>query len=135
VLGLGWDHWTRDLSAAQKEDWDVLYARLGVATPAAVRQGFIGSLGVKYTVYTRENGNLQDAGFTTNPRLRPGADWSLYGSLGYRVNADWDVVGFYEGLYFKQSNTVAVTDGTSLFGVFQPRSRQDVVGVRVTRNF
>jgi hypothetical protein len=131
VLGFGWDHWDRDLSSAQTETWNVGYARLGLATPAGVRQGFIGGAGVKYTVYTRENGNLQDIGAPSNPRLRPKGDFSAYATLGYRVNADWDVLAYYDSLYFKQSNVV-VTGGIA---VLQPRSRQDVVGLRVLRNF
>jgi hypothetical protein len=131
LLGLGWDHWDRDLSAAQTETWNVLYTRLGVATPATVRQGFIGSAGVKYTVYTRENANLTALGAPTNPRLRPKGDISAYATLGYRVNTDWDVLAYYDSYYFKESNVV-VSGGLA---VQQPRSRQDVVGMRVRRNF
>jgi hypothetical protein len=131
VLAAGWDHWTRKASAVQKETWDVGYARVGVSTSAAVKQGLLAGGGVKYTFYTRENAHLTDFGFTDNPRLRPGADWSLYGTLGYRVNADWDVLAFYDSYYFKQSNIVA----PSGVGFLQPRSRQDVVGMKILRNF
>ena len=135
VLSAGWDHWNRDLTAAQTESYDVLYARAGAAFGATIRTGAFGSAGVKYPVYVRENAHLTDIGFTSNPRLRPRGDFSFYGTLGYRVNPAWDVMAYYDSYRFKQSNTVAVTDGISPFTVFQPKSRQDVVGLKVQHNF
>jgi hypothetical protein len=135
MLAAGWDRWNRDLTAAQTESYDVFYVRLGAAVGAKVRQGLLAGAGVKYPVYVRENAHLTDIGFQTNPRLRPRGDFSLYGSLGYRVSPGWDIIGYYDSYRFKQSNTVAVTDGTSLFTVFQPKSRQDVVGMKVQHNF
>ena len=135
MLAAGWDHWNRKLSAAQTESYDTLYVRLGGIIGAKVQQGFLASAGVKYPVYVRENAHLTDLGFRTNPRLRPRGTFSLYGSLGYRVNPSWDVIGYYDSFRFNQSNTVAVTNGTSLFNVFQPKSRQDVVGLKVQHNF
>jgi hypothetical protein len=135
VLAGGWDRWNRDLSSAQTESYDVLFARLGASFGAKVQQGMIGSAGLKYPVYVRENAHLTDLGFTSNPRLRPRGDFSFYATLGYRVNAGWDVMAYYDSYRFKQSNTVAVNNGTTVFGVFQPKSRQDVVGMKVMHNF
>jgi hypothetical protein len=135
VLAAGWDHWVRDLSANQTETWDVLYARLGANFNSTARQGPFGGAGVKYPVYVRENGHLTDAGFRQNPRLRPKGDFSFYGTLGYRVTPAWDVMAFYDSYRFKQSNTVVVSNSTSLVQVFQPKSRQDVVGLKVQHNF
>jgi hypothetical protein len=136
VMAGGWDHWKRDLSASQEEGWDVLYARLGVAYNVPVKQGVIGSAGVKYPVYVREDGHFPDLGLglLNNPRLRPSGDCSFYGTLGYRIQA-WDIIAYYDSYRFKQSNTVAVTDGTSVFGFFQPKSREDVVGMKAQFNF
>jgi hypothetical protein len=135
MLAFGWDHWRRELSQAQEEEWNILYARAGVAYEP-VRTGIIGSAGVKYPVHTRENARFNDLGFTTNPHLRPGKDWSLYGTLGYRVNANWDILAYYDSFRFKQSNIVAVVDGAgNSFGAFQPKSRQDQLGLKVQHTF
>lgn len=136
VLAAGWDHWTRKLNSAQEEKWDVLYAKLGASFNAAVAQGIFGSLGIKYPVYVRENGNLESIGALTNPRLRPDGKFSLYGRLGYRVNPNWDVYAYYDSFRFKQSNAVSVplsSGGTGV--VFQPESKMDVLGMKVQYNF
>jgi hypothetical protein len=131
VLAAGWDHWRRNLTAAQEETWDVLYAKLGAAMNAPAVSGPFGGAGVKYPVYTRENAHLTDLGATSNPRLRPRGNFSLYGTLGYRVNPGWDVMAYYDMYRFRQSNIVTVSNGT----VFQPKSRQDVLGLKVQHNF
>jgi hypothetical protein len=135
VLAAGWDHWVRDLSASQKETYDVLYARLGAALNSGTRQGVFGSAGVKYPFYVRENAHLTDIGFQQNPRLRPDGQFSLFGTLGYRVNGGWDVMAYYDSYRFKQSNTVFVSNGSVVAGFFQPKSRQDVIGLKVQHNF
>lgn len=135
VLAAGWDRWDRKLNVAQEESWDVVYGRLGVLVNSGARQGFMASIGVKYPLWTRENAHFDTIGGFTNPRLRPGKDLSLFGTLGYRVNPSWDVIAYYDSYRFKESNTVAVptTAGTGFF--FQPESRQDVVGMKVQHNF
>jgi hypothetical protein len=135
VLAAGWDRWTRKISSVTEEDWDVLYAKLGANVNSAAKQGFIGSAGIKYPVWTRENANFGGLGALANPRLKPGKDFSFYATLGYRVNPAWDVYAYYDGYRFKESNTVAVPfpGGTGFF--FQPESRQDVLGMKVQHNF
>jgi hypothetical protein len=135
VLSAGWDHWSRILQANQEETWDVLFARLGVNVNSGARTGPFANAGFKYPVYVRENLHLTDSGFNQNPRVRPRGDFSLYGTLGYRVTPGWDVMAYYDSYRFKQSNIVTVTRGGSFFGAFQPQSRQDEVGLRVRHNF
>ena len=107
VLGVGADLWRRQLSADQKEDWAVGYARLGVEiTPQPGRPGWIGGAGVKYPFYTYENANLTDIGFDQNPTFTPGKDWSAYANVGYRIDAHWSLVGYYDSYRFSQSQTV-----------------------------
>jgi len=134
VLAAGWDHWTRELSSIQREVYDVLYARFGAAMGGTSKQGFLGSIGVKYPLYARENADFQSIGFSSNPRLRPGRDFSLYGSLGYRVNPNWDVIGYYDSYRFKQSNSVIVAGAPGIVA-FQPESKQDVLGMKIQHNF
>ena len=135
VLALGWDRFDRKLNSAQEESWDVAYARLGFNANALTRQGVFGSAGIKYPVWTRENANLQGAGFDQNPRIRPGKDLSLYATVGYRVNPAWDVIAYYDSYRFKESNHIAVTNGGTLFDVFQPESKMDLFGMKIQYNF
>ena len=135
VLAGGWDHWSRDLSAFQTETWNVLYARLGANVNSGARHGPIGSAGIKYPVYVRENAHLTDVGFQQNPRLRPRGDFSFYATAGYRVSPAWEVMAYYDSYRFKQSNTVAVTTATTTATVWQPKSKQDVIGMKLQHNF
>jgi hypothetical protein len=135
VLAAGWDRWTRKINSVTEEDWDVLYAKLGVNVNSATKQGFLGSAGIKYPVWTRENANFLGMGAVDNPRLRPGKDFSFYATLGYRVNPSWDVYAYYDGYRFKESNTVAVAFPGGTLGFIQPESRQDVLGMKVQHNF
>ena len=132
---LGWDRWTRDLSVAQRETYDVLYARLGVAINSAARAGIIGSLGVKYPLWVRENAHLTDIGFDRNPRLHPGRQLSLYGTAGYRFNPSWDLVAYYDSYRFRQSDVETVTSAAGTGGMFQPETRMDLVGVKLQLHF
>ena len=135
MLAAGWDRWERQLSSAQAEDWDVLYVRLGAEFNSAAKQGIFGSFGLKYPAWTRENANFPDLGATNNPRLRPGKELSLYGSIGYRANANWDVIAYYDSYRFKESAVVAVAIGGGTAGFFQPESRMDVIGMKLQYNF
>ena len=137
MLALGWDHWDRRIrSTTQEETWNVLYAKLGLAYNLGTKQGFIGTAGVKYPAWTREDAHFDVLGATNNPRVRPGRDISLYATAGYRFNAAWDVIAYYDSYRFKQSNTVAVAfpDGSTGF-FFQPESKMDVFGMKVQYNF
>lgn len=135
MLALGWDRWDRRLSAAQEESFDVVYAKAGMQFNASVKQGVIGSVGLKYPVHVREDANFPDIGGLTNPRLRPKEDLSFYGTVGYR-SAPWEVAAYYDSYRFRASNTVAVplaAGGTGVF--FQPESKMDVYGVKFLYNF
>ena len=133
VLAGGWDRWERKLKGTgQQEDYDVVYVRLGAGFNSTVAQGVIASIGAKYPVYTRENAHFETIGASNNPRLKPGKDVSMYGTIGYRFNPKWDVIGYYDSYRFKESNVVSVLP----FGGFvQPESKMDLFGVKVQHNF
>jgi len=139
VGGLGWDYWQRNLSASQKEDFNIVFLRLGADLNTRTKVGFYGGAGVKYPVYTRENAHLTDIGFDQNPDLKPGKDVSLYAQLGYRLNNRWDLIGYYDSYRFSQSDSVRVTairffPGTN-FSLIQPRSSMDAFGVKLQYTF
>jgi hypothetical protein len=135
VLAGGVDSWERRLTTAQQEDWLTIYVKLGMAYNQLARQGVMGSLGVKYPTWTRENGHLESVGALNNPKIRPGKEPSLYGTLGYRFNPKWDVTAYYDSFRFKESNQVSVVLPGGFANFFQPESRMDVFGVKIQHNF
>ena len=136
VMALGYDQWERRFpQTAQEEDYNVIYARLGVAFNSVAKVGVLGSLGAKYPLWTRENAHFESIGAITNPRLRPGKDVSFYGTIGYRFNPNWDVLAYYDSYRFKESNVVAVVFPAGTAGFFQPKSDMDVFGLTIKYNF
>lgn len=132
---LGLDLWERQLTSVQKEDYSIVFARLGIDYNTRAPQGWFASGGVKKPLATAENAHLDDIGFDQNPILRPGKDPSLYAQVGYRFSPHWSALGYYDGYRFSQSSPEPVTSGGARFFVFQPASRMDLVGVRLVYSF
>ena len=132
VLGAGIDVWRRSLTAAQKEDYQVAYLRLGIeSNPFDVGRWSV-AFGLKYPVWARENAHLEQIGFDSNPLLTPGKDLSAYASLGYRFAERMQVVAYYDSFRFKRSEDVnAVLVGIGPQTLFQPPSRMDLIGIRL----
>jgi hypothetical protein len=139
VGSLGLDAWERNLSAQQKEEYRVAFARLGIEYNDRTSQGWFGGGGIKKPIYAREDAHLTDIGFDQNPLLRPGKDPSLYGQVGYRFNAQWSLVGYYDSYRFGRSSAETVTARRSFpgrtFSVFQPESKMDLLGLRLQFSF
>lgn len=131
VAGLGVDYWQRSFPTTfnQQEDWRVVFLRIGLETGS--RRGLSAAAGVKYPVSTEEKAHLQDQGFDQNPPLHPGKELSVYADLGYRFSPHWRLAGYYDSYRFAESRKVTVTQGTTGFIVWQPRSTLDVLGLRV----
>ena len=123
----------------QDEDYDVYYLRVGVNVNTRTKRGFFGTAGIKYPIHVNENANLMEIGFDQNPRLHPKGEVAGSAELGYRFNANWDLIGYYDGWRFGQSNTAVVTANASFPGqsinVFQPQSKMDIYGVKLQYNF
>jgi hypothetical protein len=131
VFGLGWDFWTRELSYFQKEDFNIVYLRLGGEVAINSNQGWVVGAGIKYPVYTHEDAHLTDIGFDSNPTLKPGPDLSGYAQIGYWFNKRLGLIGYFESYRFKKSNEEMVN---SMFGpgvVFQPASTMSVLGLKL----
>ena len=124
----GWDHWRRELSSQQREDFDALYLRAGAGFGSMIQQGLFGSIGVKLPFYVRENAHFDQLFAIPNANLRPRTHVSFYANVGYRFNPNWDVTAYYDSYRFRQSNTTS-------FGFFQPESKQDQYGLKAQRNF
>ena len=135
VGSLGLDGWERRLSANQREDYTVVFARLGAEYSARATQGWFGGGGIKKPLFTREDAHLRDIGFDQNPILRPGKDPSLYAQFGYRFSPSWSVLAYYDSYRFGRSKAEPVTSGGANFVVFQPETRMDVLGVRLAYTF
>ncbi len=134
VLGAGLDVWRRELSSVQKEDYAVGFLRLGVESGAEDSSKWSVSLGFKYPIWTYENAHLDQIGFDSNPILHPGGEISPYGSLGYRLNPNWQFVAYYESFRFSESPPVQTNEVAMGLGpttLVQPASTMSVFGIRV----
>ena len=132
ATALGVDRWERKLTSFQTETWRVIYLRAGAEYNTAAPKGFFGAAGIKYPIDTREDARAQELGFAANPKLKPGRAPSFYASAGYRFTPRWDVVAYYDSFRFKTSQVEDVGGG---FGIFQPRSHLDMIGVKVHHTF
>ncbi|MFZ2163004.1 MAG: hypothetical protein WAW02_12365 [Sideroxyarcus sp.] len=144
--GLGLDIWRRSIGnngSKQIEDYSILFARAGLRLGKTRREaGFHGELGIKYPVSTAEDAHLNDSyspngyAYTSNPSLSPKSAVSGYAEFGYRFNARFDVLGYYDSWRFGQSADVIVTDtmGTR-WRVFQPKSNMDALGIKLLVSF
>ena len=136
LAGLGFDYWNRQLSDIQKEEWTVVFTRLGgeLGNRARRGSGLFAGAGVKYPIYVVEDAHLTDIGFDQNPKLHPGRAPSLYAEIGYRFT-QWTLTGYYDSYRFKQSPGENVTAGGARFIVFQPKSSVDSFGLRLHIHF
>lgn len=138
--GLGLDTWRRRIRNAggdQIEDYSILFLRTGLRfAKSRLEAGFHGELGIKYPISTRENAHLDSAGFTSNPSLSPKGAVSGYAELGYRINARFDVLGYYDSWRFHQSADVIVMDTVGkTWGIYQPKSNMDALGAKLLVSF
>jgi hypothetical protein len=138
VSGLGWDYWERNILPDQKENYSVVFLRLGVNLDARASRGWFGGGGVKLPLYVAENAHLDELGFNQNPRLEPKGETSFYAQLGYRFTRQWSAIGYYDSYRFGESKPVATTTpafpGTTVL-VFQPASNIDTYGLRIRYSF
>lgn len=139
IGGLGLDTWRRRIRNSggdQIEDYSILFMRAGLRlAKSRLEAGFHGELGIKYPVSTRENAHLDSAGYTSNPSLSPKGAVSGYAEFGYRINARFDVVGYYDSWRFRRSDNVTVTNSVGSYWVWQPKSNMDALGAKLLVSF
>ena len=135
LAGIGLDSWRRELSANQKEDYYVAFARLG-AEYNPVGPGWTAGAGLKYPVWTRENAYFGDLGYDQNPKLHPGKQVSGFAQVGYRFGSHWALLGYAESYRFKESDLVFVTrGGTGTTAFVQPATDTYVIGLKAEYQF
>ena len=135
VAGLGVDVWRRSLSASQKEDYIVGFARLGLETEPW-GTGWVAGGGVLLPFHVYENAHLTDIGFQQNPALRPEGLPSPYLQLGYRLLPPVIIRFDLEVLRLGSSPAVGVTHGSlGAMGVYQPASTRISGGIGVLLQF
>lgn len=138
VGGLGWDYWERNILPDQREDYSLIFVRLGVNLDRRTPRAWFGGGGFKLPVYVSENAHFDELGFDQNPRLEPEGRWSFYAQAGYRFSPAWSLIGYYDSYRLAESKPVAVTapsaPGTTFFFV-QPQSRLDAYGLRLKYSF
>jgi len=138
--GLGLDSWRRSIRNTgfdQIEDYYILFMRAGLRLGGSTREaGFHGEGGLKYPVSTKEDAHLGSIGFTSNPFLYPKGKISGYAELGYRIDARFDVVAYYDSWRFGRSDDVVATDTTgATWLIHQPKSSMDAKGIKLLVSF
>ena len=131
VLGLGCDLWTRELSFFQKEDYSIVYLRLGGEVAVNKNQGWAVGAGLRYPLFTREDAHLTDLGFDRNPTLKPGRDLSGYAQIGYWFDDKLGLIGYFESYRFTKSNEEMVNSSLGPGVVFQPASTMSIFGLKL----
>ena len=139
VGGLGLDAWQRSIANGdmqQIEDYMILFVRGGINLDHPFNgAGFHGGGGLKYPVWAAENAHLQKRGYYSNPTIHPGKATSPYAEIGYRINQDWDIVGYYDSWRFKQSDAVITANSSGTWLIWQPKSNMDAYGIRAMFSF
>ena len=148
IAGLGLDTWRRRIrngGGDQIEDYSILYLRAGLRLGKSRNEaGFHGELGIKRPVSAKENAHLDSEGYTSNPTINPGIP-SLrvavigYAEVGYRINAQFDVVGYYDSWRFARSADVTANKPSDPPGnywvIYQPKSNMDTLGAKLLVSF
>lgn len=125
--GFGVELWQRSLGSQYGYDeyWMPFYYKLGVEI-CPKDKGFIGALGVKSPLYTRETVDLTALGGSTVD-LNPGSKLSIYAEAGYQFTKSFSVAAFLDTYWFEQSPVSG--------GVYQPESKSLQVGIKFSWAF
>ncbi len=136
--GLGFDYWERNILPNQKEDYSVVFSRVGLAIDPRSPRGLFGGVGLKLPLYVGENAHLDELGFDQNHTLHPKGNLSAYAELGYRFQRRWSLIGYYDGYRFGESKAVTATSSAfpgTQFLLFQPASKVDSFGLKLQYEF
>ena len=136
--GVGFDYWERNILPDQKEDYGVVFGRLGFNIDPRTRHALFGGVGVKFPFFVSENAHLDELGFDQNERLHPKGELSVYAHAGYRFTQGWSLIGYYDGYRFGESKAVTATSSAfpgTRFLLFQPASKVDSFGVKLQYEF
>jgi hypothetical protein len=131
AVGLAVDLWRRKLGSNQKEDFRLLWVRLGVEHDPSSERWALGG-GLKIPISVDENAHFTDFGFDQNPRLKPGKRLGGFARLSYRIDERRTVAAEWDGYRFGRSGGVTLTiDGGEPAIAFQPAMRMDRIGVKL----
>lgn len=131
VVGVVADLWRRRLGSRQKEDFRVLWIRLGADHGTPGVGGWRVGGGLKAPVWVEENAHFNDIGFDQNPRMAPGRRLSGYAEVDYRLNLNWTLVGQWDSYRFGRSPERTVTVDGNAARVSQPATRMHTFGLRL----
>lgn len=146
-IGIGLESWQRAivndlLGIEQIEDFQIQYGRVTFGFERLrTDKGWYGGVGYKFTHNTKENAHFDDLlGVDNNPALHPGDSDTFSLHLGYRLNQNWNLVMYYDGYSFKESNNVQLTLGGAPFPApgwvfLQPTSHMQLLGMYLKADF
>jgi hypothetical protein len=132
VLGVEYETWKRELSAAQEESYRTVSVRLGVEHMAGLASRVVAGGGIRFLVATGEDASITDSGIKYALALKPGLGSNPYLTAGYRVVPHVTVLGYWDGMSLGRSNQIALLKrGKPKAFVSQPDTDVTKLGVRV----
>lgn len=136
VGGVGWDNWRRTNNLSQPDDYSILFLRTGVSLDQPTQgKGFHGSGGLKLPIRATQDSQPGRTSIAANQPLTLGKGVSLYAELAYRPGKYWDIVGYYDSSRFKQSESIGITSGSTIYSITQPQSRINTFGLKAMYSF
>jgi len=127
----GVEGWRRSLygEGGYIEEWIIGYGKLGVELDPRAN-GWLGSIGVKYPIYTDEVARLSEFGLP-DIQLHPGKLPSVFFEGGYQFTKNFSVLATFDSYWFDESDVESVGP----VGFFQPESRNYVAGLKLQWTF
>lgn len=144
-LALGVDSWRRNIHDSQTadgtiisgyiENYAIAYGRMGVHYGGGSPLSF--NLGVKYPFYTNETIELKTLGYESDVTLHPKGRLSLHADVGLQFSRAWGGQLYFDSYRFAKSDAEPVYYPTAntTYLVWQPESRQEVFGARISFTF
>jgi hypothetical protein len=131
------DSWTVGspavLTPGYVENYTTVYGRLGAHYSGEGGWGF--NVGAKYPLRTTETIGLEAVGFDSDVTLNPQGRFTLYADVGMRFSRSWGAQLYYDSYHFAESDPEPVQSGGATYLVWQPESRQETLGFKVSFTF
>lgn len=126
----GFDAWTREIrstaaASGGTEDWSVIYAAVGAGWSA---NAYSLRAGIKFPLAVDET---TDFGVDLEPDGKASGFLRFSAVVRDDPRRRWDIQAYYETYRFDESDHVLVSTNLGLLEVWQPQSRQDVLGLRL----
>ena len=129
LAGFDFDHWRRSFGPIQREDYQILSARVGLERISSARNPLIAGAGVRILLWTDEDAAIADPSGAYQVSLKPGLGSSPFLMLGARVGPRFALTAYWDGMRLGRSPDVVVNRrrGTG----YQPQTDMSTIGLRL----